>query len=53
MYDISDILSRLTVISLAIYFTIMRNFEWWAILVQIVGYLVLISTVIGIWDVLT
>ena len=48
MYDISDILSRLTVICLAVYFTIIHNFEWWAILVQIVGYFVLISTVMGI-----
>ena len=48
MYNISDILSRLTVIGLGVYFVVVHNFAWWAIMVITVGAVVLLSTIIDL-----
>ena len=51
MYNISDILSRLTVIGLGIYFVVVHNFAWWAIMTITVGAVVLLSTIMELCDV--
>ena len=51
MYNISDILSRLTVVGLGIYFVVVHNFVWWAIMTITVGAVVLLSTIIDLCEV--
>ena len=51
MYTISDILSKLTVIGLGVYFVVVHNFAWWAIMVITVGAVVLLSTIIDLCEV--
>ena len=51
MYTISDILSRLTVIGLGVYFVVVHNFAWWAIMVITVGAVVLLSTILEWFEV--
>ena len=51
MYNISDILSRLTVVGLGIYFVVVHNFVWWAIMTTTVGTVVLLSTILELCDV--
>jgi len=51
MYNISDILSRLTVVALGIYFIVVHNFAWWAIMTITVGAVVLLSTIADLFEV--
>ena len=51
MYSISDILSRLTVVALGIYFIVVHNFAWWAIMTITIGAVVIISTIVDLFEV--
>jgi hypothetical protein len=51
MYNTSNILSRMTVIGLSIYFVVVHNFVWWAIATIAVGTIVLLSTILELCEV--
>jgi hypothetical protein len=51
MYNTSDILSRMTVVGLSIYFVVVHNFAWWAIATIVVGAIVLLSTILELCEV--
>jgi hypothetical protein len=51
MYSINDILSKMTVIGLSIYFIVVHNYTWWAIATIAVGTIVLLSIILELYEV--
>ena len=50
MYTISDILSRLTVVGLAVYFIVVHTFSWWSITTITIGAVVIASTIVELFE---
>jgi len=48
---LSSILSRITIIGLAIYFTVIHVSSWWEILLQVVGYSVLALLIVEFYGI--